>query len=411
MLVFILAIQEGMAPTKAQRRQPAEYVPFMYSAGNSWYKSYIADEVDCPGPAPFSLLTGPSHPWGNEQMITSYYVPGWDWPWWSYGTFRDYSLSYEYVLGYTGCCETDWWGNCTQWSPLAHVQATPGWTRRSGYSYYTSAGASGSATYTTWQFENFWVEQRIEAQGTSYDDSRIMVRYRIRNTSSTTRCYGLRLLLDINVATYDGAYFWDPVNDWRADEEAWDSPVPFDYWIISEASNWTGAYYIHGNIRRTDWGMTPTEPEHFSYAYWGDWSEPFGGGLFAEAWQDCAYQDRVVGGVDAAVAYWWGWTPSSRCLAPGEEDTISQFFFSSPEPVFEVGEEGRGPVRLLSTVVSASRPELRFSGSWGIPFALYDIAGRIIVQGKTNARVALPSLKKGLYYVTIGKRRYKIVAQ
>ncbi len=388
------------------------YTPFLYEGSNQWYRAIVADEVDCPGPGPFSLLTGPSHPWGDSQMVTSWYYPGWDWPWWSYGTFRDYSVGYDYILGFNECCEADIWGNCVQWSPLRNVNASSnGFSLQDGYLYRSTSGEGGNFVFVTWQFENFWVEQRIEAQGTNYDDSRIMIRYQIRNISSTRRCYGLRLLLDINVATYDGAYFWDPVNDWRSDEEAWDAPILFDYWLISEAPNWTGAYYIYGNIRRTDWEMVPTEPEHFSYAYWGDFSEPFGNGLWSNAWDDCAYQNRVVGGVDAAVAYWWGWTPSSRCLAPGEEDTISQFFFSSPEPVFEVGEEGRGPVRLLSTVISASRPELRFSGARGVPFALYDSKGALVFRGETAPKVGLGRLSKGVYFLKLGRRGFRVLVK
>ncbi len=407
-----MVLNLGFVPTKAQSGvSGGGYAPFSYSAGNSYYKSIIADSADCPGPAPFSLLTNTSHPWGGNQMITSYYT-GWPSPWWSYGTFRDYSLSYEYVLGYTAtdCCEEDMWGNCTDPNPLYEVQPSSGWTLRSGYSYRQTEGASGSATYVTWQFENFWVEQYIEAQGSNFDESRIMVRYRIRNTSSQTRCYGLRLLLDVNVASFDSAYFYDPVNGWRADEEAWDAPVPFDYWVVSNEMSFSGSYYIYGNIRSTDWGMTPTEPEHFSYAYWGDWDEPWGGGLWHEAWADCASQNRS--NLDAAVAYWWGWAPSSRCLGPNEEDTIIQYFFAKPEPPFEFHEGFGGQARPVSTVLSAENPILRLKGELaGVRAEIYSPSGALLYKGEARPSIELGRARRGVYYLWLGRRVYKLLVR
>ena len=412
-LLLMSCAQTKTLPTSSSdlnrvpQRPETLYVPFMYSGSNPWYRNIIADEWDCSGPAPFSLITGPSHPWGDSQMITSFYYPGWPYPWWSYGSFRDYSIGYDYVLGYTGCCLAIG-PFCIEWSPLHHIQpSSNGFTLRNGYLYYTNASGSGSYTVVQWQFENFWVEQRIECQGDSFGNSRILIRYRVRNTSGMRRCYGLRLLLDINVASYDGAYFWDPINGWRDDEEGWDAPIPFDYWVISEASNWTGSYYIYGNIRETDWGMTPTEPDHFAYAYWGDFVEPFGNGLFGNVWDDCSWRNRTVGGVDAAVAYWWGWTNGQRCLGPGEEDTLFQFFFSTPEPVWEeTKEEGKG------VSIGWKDGKLWIRNAKGLTLFIFDLSGRLVLSyhiKDDSIQIPLP-IKGEVYIAQIGEERYKIVA-
>jgi len=385
------------------------------SATNTWYEGIIADEVDCQGPGTYSFITNAGHPWGDNLNILFYVPPssGYDAPWWSYTTVRDYTGAREYILGYNDCCEEDEWGDCVEWPMLNLVAGTPGYTLEDAYPYRTGQGNfNGTAgVRTTWSVSGVMdITEEIEMTGTSFDNSRIRYTVIVTNRSGSQRCFGIRGFFDINVAGNDGAYFWDPVNGWRQDEEGWNNP-PFKYYVVSEVYG-GGTRYIYGNISDSSYGMTPTKPDRFSYAYWGDFEEPFGNGLWANAWLDCSAQNRNVGGTDASVAYWWGYDGTPICLNPNESFNATTYFFASPQPL-DVQEEAGGPsgpifgVRLEEAVVG---DELRviyiLTRDADVRLAVYDLSGREMLGlerslEKGSGEISLPvsGLARGLYYM------------
>ncbi len=385
------------------------------SATNTWYEGIVADEVDCQGPGTYSFLTNAGHPWGDGLNILFYVPPssGYDAPWWSYTTIRDYTGVREYILGYNECCEEDEWGDCVEWPMLDLVAGTPGYTLEDAYPYRTGqTNFNGTAgVRTTWSVSGVVdITEEIEMTGTAYDNSRIRYTVMITNRSGSGRNFGIRGFFDINVAGNDGAYFWDPVNGWRQDEEGWNNP-PFRYYVVSEVYG-GGTRYIYGNISDSSYGMTPTKPDRFSYAYWGDYSEPFGNGLWRNAWLDCSAQNRNVGGTDASVAYWWGYDGTPIYLDPNQSFTATTYFFASPQPLdVRDGPAGPGgPIFGVRLALPVARDELRIiyilTRDADARVGIYDLSGRqlaglqeSLAKGQGELSLPVSGLSAGLYYM------------
>jgi len=246
--------------------------------------------------------------------------------------------------------------------------------------------------------------------GSSFETSRIRYTLIITNRSTGSRSFGIRGFFDINVAGNDGAYFWDPVHGWRSDEEAWSKPIPFKYYVVSEVYG-GGTRYIYGNVSDSSYGMVPTPPDRLSYAYWGDYSEPFGGGLWCNAWLDCSANNRSVGGTDASVAYWWGYDGTPIVLGPNASFTATTYFFASPEPLYTEEDPGTAPgaifgVNLQSTVVS-EQAVLRYVllQPQAVRIGLFDATGRVAweasedLAGTGELSVPTADIPAGVYYI------------
>ncbi|MEO0157757.1 MAG: T9SS type A sorting domain-containing protein, partial [candidate division WOR-3 bacterium] len=328
-------------------------------------------------------------------------------------TVRDYTGAREYILGYNECCEEDEWGDCVEWPMLDLVAGTPGYTLEDAYPYRTGqSNFNGTAgVRTTWSISGVMdIVEEIEMTGTAFENSRIRYTVIITNRSGSQRQFGIRGFFDINVAGNDGAYFWDPVNGWRQDEEAWNKPIPFKYYVVSEVYG-GGIRYIYGNVSDSSYGMTPTPPDRLSYAYWGDYAEPFGNGLWCNAWLDCSQQNRNVGGTDASVAYWWGYDGTPIILDPNQSFTGTTYFFASPQPLAIEDENAQpGPVfgvRLRSSVVTEELAVVYIlTRDAEAKIGVYDLSGRQVIglekslkRGQGELRMPIPDLPEGLYYM------------
>lgn len=411
-MVVLSGVTLGATKWEPDRKAPQGQEEKLTWAQNNWYKEAVSGVDDFQGGGPFSVVTGSNHPWGSDLSIT-FYSAGYSSPWWSYITVRDYTGGVDYIGGRDDCAEEDEWGDCIEDPMLQYVEPGSGFSKAYLNGYFTGQSNTGTGVVTTWSVPGVMdVQWELNAEGSSYEDSRVRFTITVTNTSSSQRRYGIRLLLDYYVGTNDGAYFYADGVGWTGTERSWDSPIPFQYYWVSE-QNGGGTRFIFGNISYSGFGMEPTPPDHFAYVYWGDGGSPFGGGIWSNAWDD-SNQGRTVGDVDAACAYWWGYN-NPITLDPGQSVSVTQYIFASLEPVG--AQEGDGPVlaeplgtlvgdRLLLRVISPRTVEL--------PVALYDNSGRLVLRRVVEAgdgvvAVPLPRLEDGVYILRLRGESYRLI--
>lgn len=393
--VLLAGLTKDLGPSQG-------HTPKVLSGYNNWYIVYAAHNGDDPASGPYSFCTYGAHPWGSNQMIiTEHSGYGWAWPWFSYITVRRYELSKEFVLG----------DNYND-NHLHNVTPTSGWSKVYTYSLLTSEATFdvGTGVRMVWNIPGtgeLTQELKAEDLGT-FESSRIRITTKLYNTTGSNCQYGIRMLFDINIANNDSAYLWDG-SVWRSNETAWDWPIPFIRYIVSKVPDFAADKFIYGNICDSSYGMQPTPPEHFSYGWWGDWTEPFGNGLWNPVWTDCAWQNRALGGSnDAAVAYWWGYsTPIT--LAPGQTFVANQYFFARTEPV---GIETPDPlkygawVRAINNIGSRLVLEFNLKEPTIVALSLYDQGGRLMLTEnraiETGLQVfSLSEFPSGIYFLKV----------
>ena len=287
------------------------------AAGNDLYRVYVEDDAAGDGIGVFSIGTGPSHPAGEGLSLLSGGDTGEAAN--SFLTLRSYTTGTDYVQTSSGTAS----GNLTV-----------------GLNEFGSLEPIGTTGYrTTFQLpgpidtpEALRIMLDVNVTGDKYADSAVEITTTASNMDVIPVRFGLRYLLDLDVAGDDGPILITekaslaPLNM----EDSFEPP-DFPVFRAEDNNDSRPALSLVGTVSAEFPDIAPatTSPDVLKYALWPD--------AFATAF-DYTIQDRDIatstGRDDSAVLYYFGATEKDALtLQPGETLTVSISLFATLPPV------------------------------------------------------------------------------
>ncbi len=274
--------------------------PLIGMATNGIYKLFISSSgTGENGVGTFTLMTGDSHPFPEENILFGSGYPGT-----TYLTVRSYTSNTDYVSTSSTPSSSSTVISLDSFSPVV-----------------TPIGSMGYQT--TWSItapDPLTIDQVTNIEGTTLNDSVVRITTTVRNNGTLPVQIGIRYEWDWMIDGSDDAM----IKRYRPDDSDFTStffeeaPPGFLYY---EATNTPSTFSVFGTVNGpSSLSPPPTPPHRFNYSFWGDAS--------ANAW------DFTVegGGVDSAVCYYWGDTPSNAItINPGESYSVAQYITTIQE--------------------------------------------------------------------------------
>lgn len=307
--LLAIALALAVLPTgKANTDSPA--------VGNDVYRVYVEDDAAGDGIGAFSIGTGPLHPAGEGLSLLSGGDTGQAAN--SFLTLRSYSTGTDYVQTSSGTAS----GNLTV-----------------GLNEFGSMEPIGTTGYrTTFQLpgptdtpEALRITSEVNVTGDRYADSAVEVTTTVSNMDVIPVRFGLRYLLDVDVAGDDGPIFiTDPDNSSPLTRETNFEPPDFAAFRAEDNNGSGPTLSLLGTVSAEYPSITPatTSPDVLKYALWSD--------AFATAF-DYSILDRDIaastGRDDSVVLYYFGATEKDAfTLLPGKTVTVSISLFATLPP-------------------------------------------------------------------------------
>lgn len=162
----------------------------------------------------------------------------------------------------------------------------------------------------TYVLPNWTVQHDFLVSGTALADTRVRHSVTLTNTSPVPRSYGMRNLLDWDIAGIDAVRFrtLNPVGAYTGTFIAFDAPAFQAFEQVDDPAMPTFPVYgtVQGGV------LAPTSPDRFGYVAWQD--------LFEAPWDTPIIGDDL----DSATVYYWGFA-SPLTLAAGASATFTQY--------------------------------------------------------------------------------------
>lgn len=200
----------------------------------------------------------------------------------------------------------------------------------------------------TYALPNWTVQQEMVVAGAALADTSVRSSITITNTSAVARSYGVRSLLDWDIAGIDALRFrtHDPLGAFTSTFVAFDAPA---FQAFEHATDGTPpTFRVFGTVRGGP--LAPTPPDRFGYVAWLD--------LFEAPWDTPIIGDAL----DSATVHYWGFA-SPLTLAPGASATFTQYASTAATAIG------------IANAVAAEVPALSHSALATLALALLVIAG------------------------------------
>lgn len=330
------------------------------SAGNDYYDIAVQSSTASVGLGVYTCTTGLMHPitgsLGWQNVLVGNGFPGT-----SFTTIRSYTSGTDYV----------------QRNGLTLSSGAPPTLELEGFvapgeeaePVGDPAAPTGLVTiYRPGDFapapDNLVIRQTIEAVGTTFDDSAVMLKTEITNNGSASVSVGVRYLMDMTIGSQDdGPSFKTKGPDGSALSTETDFLDPaFAGFEMTDDNNSAACfgignqpfpfYSVQGSVNGPA-SMAPTPPTRVAFVGWPRISGLPGklggispaGNAFDYLVGTADISTCLVTADDTAVAYWWGDTSANAlAIAPGQTASVSAYLFAylpGTPPVFPAaGVEG-----------------------------------------------------------------------
>lgn len=287
------------------------------AAGNGVYRVYVEDDPAGDGFGAFSIATGPSHPAGEGLSLLSGGNTGQAAN--SFLTLRSYSTGTDYVQTTSGTASGNLTVGLNEFGSVEPISTT-------GYrTTFQLPGPTGTP-------EALRIVSDVNVNGDGYADSAVEITTTVSNMDVIPVRFGLRYLLDLDVAGDDGPVLVaDPGGLSPLTTETSFEPPDFATFRAEDNGSTAPTLSLVGTVTGEYPGIAPatTSPDVLKYALWSD--------AFATAF-DYAILGRDIatptGQDDSSLLYYFGATEKDALtLQPGEMVTVSISLFATLPPV------------------------------------------------------------------------------